>query len=106
MGEVIKRQSRPPVDLFVFYLWLQVRNFGSNHSPCPWRSEPCLYLCSQREGAEDTLDFWLDVQQHENLCRAYFKDLPKRGVSVREDWPQYWELARRRGSVRRLFQVG
>ena len=27
----------------------------------------------QRESAEDALDFWLDVQQHENLCKAYFK---------------------------------
>jgi hypothetical protein len=27
----------------------------------------------QREGNEDSLDFWLDVHQHENLCRAYFK---------------------------------
>lgn len=28
----------------------------------------CYYLFLQREGSEDTLDFWLDVQQHENLC--------------------------------------
>lgn len=36
--------TRPPVDLYCYYLFLQ------------------------REGSEDTLDFWLDVQQHENLC--------------------------------------
>jgi hypothetical protein len=59
-------------------------------------------LCSlflQREGAEDILDFWLDVQQHENLCRAYFKDVRKSGRSIKEDWPQYWDYARRRGSI-------
>lgn len=61
-----------------------------------------INLCSlflQREGAEDILDFWLDVQQHENLCRAYFKDVRKSGRSIREDWPQYWDYARRRGSI-------
>ena len=59
-------------------------------------------LCSlflQREGAEDILDFWLDVQQHENLCRAYFKDVRKSGRSIKDDWPQYWDYARRRGSI-------
>lgn len=56
-------------------------------------------LFLQREGAEDILDFWLDVQQHENLCRAYFKDVRKSGRTIKEDWPQYWEYARRRGSI-------
>ncbi|KAF8632651.1 hypothetical protein AX17_004784 [Amanita inopinata Kibby_2008] len=73
--EVLSRRTRPPVDLFMFYLFLQ------------------------REGAEDILDFWLDVQQHENLCRAYFKDVRKSGRTIREDWPQYWDYARRRGSI-------
>ncbi|KAF8314999.1 regulator of G protein signaling superfamily [Clavulina sp. PMI_390] len=73
--QVLFRKTRPPVDLFMFYLFLQ------------------------REGAEDVLDFWLDVQQHENLCRAYFKDVRKSGRTIREDWPQYWEYARRRGSI-------
>ncbi|KAF8603594.1 regulator of G protein signaling superfamily [Ceratobasidium sp. AG-I] len=73
--EVLSRKTRPPVDLFMFYLFLQ------------------------REGAEDVLDFWLDVQQHENLCRAYFKDVRKSGRTIREDWPQYWDYARRRGSI-------
>ena len=53
----------------------------------------------QREAAEDILDFWLDVQQHENLCRAYFKDVRKSGRTIKEDWPQYWDYARRRGSI-------
>jgi hypothetical protein len=56
-------------------------------------------LFLQREGAEDILDFWLDVQQHENLCRAYFKDVRKSGRTIREDWPEYWDYARRRGST-------
>ncbi|KAK2459993.1 hypothetical protein APHAL10511_007999 [Amanita phalloides] len=73
--EVLSRRTRPPVDLFMFYLFLQ------------------------REGAEDVLDFWLDVQQHENLCRAYFKDVRKSGRTIKDDWPQYWEYARRRGSI-------
>jgi hypothetical protein len=30
----------------------------------------------QREQSEDALDFWLDVQQHENMCKAYFKVCP------------------------------
>lgn len=56
-------------------------------------------LFLQREGAEDIVDFWLDVQQHENLCRAYFKDVRKSGRTIREDWPEYWDYARRRGSI-------
>ena len=70
-------------------------------SPSPYSSiilhHRSLFL--QREGAEDILDFWLDVQQHENLCRAYFKDVRKSGRTIREDWPEYWEYARRRGST-------
>ena len=70
-------------------------------SPLPYCSillhHRSLFL--QREGAEDILDFWLDVQQHENLCRAYFKDVRKSGRTIREDWPEYWEYARRRGST-------
>ncbi|KAF8321940.1 regulator of G protein signaling [Cantharellus anzutake] len=73
--EVLFRKTRPPVDLFMFYLFLQ------------------------HESAEDVLDFWLDVHQHENLCRAYFKDVRKSGRTIREDWPQYYEYARRRGSI-------
>jgi hypothetical protein len=58
-----------------------------------------FYLFLQREAAEDILDFWLDVQQHENLCRAYFKDVRKSGRTIKEDWPHYWDYARRRGSI-------
>ncbi|POY74753.1 hypothetical protein BMF94_2229 [Rhodotorula taiwanensis] len=66
LAEVLRRNTRPPVDLYCYYLFLQ------------------------REGSEDTLDFWLDVQQHENLCRAYFKDLQKAGVAVSDDWPHIY----------------
>ena len=59
----------------------------------------CISLFLQREAAEDILDFWLDVQQHENLCRAYFKDVRKSGRTIKEDWPHYWDYARRRGSI-------
>ncbi|GAA5837743.1 hypothetical protein JCM3766R1_000571 [Sporobolomyces carnicolor] len=75
LAEVLRRNTRPPVDLYCYYLFLQ------------------------REGGEDTLDFWLDVQQHENLCRAYFKDLRKSGRQVKDDWPQYHQVARTRGSI-------
>lgn len=43
------RRTRAPLDLYCFYIFLQ------------------------QENAEDALDCWLDMQQHENLCRAYFK---------------------------------
>ncbi|EPQ31710.1 uncharacterized protein PFL1_01043 [Pseudozyma flocculosa PF-1] len=75
LAEVLARRTSPPVDLYCFYLFLQ------------------------REGSEDSLDFWLDVQQHENLCRAYFKDLRKSGKSVRDDWPLYYREAKERGSI-------
>lgn len=45
------------------------------------------------------LDFWLDVHQHENLVRAYFKDLAKNGRSVKEEWPRYYDIAKKRGSA-------
>lgn len=67
----------------------------------------CFYLFLQREGSEDTLDFWLDVQQHENLCRAYFKDLTKSGQEgpeiVEQDWPRYAFYAKTRGSIYNKF---
>ena len=69
--------------------------------PANRRHFDCIHssLFLQREGAEDILDFWLDVQQHENLCRAYFKDVRKSGRAIKEDWPEYWDYARRRGSI-------
>lgn len=75
LAEVLGRKSAPPVDLYCYYLFLQ------------------------REGAEDTLDFWLDCTTHENLVRAYFRDLSKHGRNVKEEWPRYYEVARKRGSA-------
>lgn len=75
LAEVLARRTLPPVDLYCYYLFLQ------------------------REGSEDSLDFWLDVQQHENLCRAYFKDLRRSGKSLRNEWPDYWRQAKLRGSI-------
>ncbi|PWN91246.1 regulator of G protein signaling superfamily [Acaromyces ingoldii] len=79
LAEVLARRTLPPVDLYCYYLYLQ------------------------REGSEDALDFWLDVQQHENLCRAYFKDLRRSGKSIRDDWPGYYQEARQRGSIYNRF---
>lgn len=75
LAEVLARRTLPPVDLYCYYLFLQ------------------------REGSEDSLDFWLDVQQHENLCRAYFKDLRRSGKPLRQEWPDYWRQAKTRGSI-------
>ncbi|WWD21919.1 hypothetical protein CI109_106407 [Kwoniella shandongensis] len=74
LQEVLDRRTRPPLDLFCFYIFLQ------------------------RESSEDALDFWLDVQQHENMCKAYFKDLRRSGRSVQEDWPEFAAHARTNGS--------
>ncbi|ODN75232.1 hypothetical protein L202_06424 [Cryptococcus amylolentus CBS 6039] len=74
LQEVLDRRTRPPLDLFCFYIFLQ------------------------REMSEDALDFWLDVQQHENLCKAYFKDLRRSGRSVQDEWPQFADYARSNGS--------
>lgn len=49
LSDVLMRRTRAPLDLYCFYIFLQ------------------------QENAEDALDCWLDMQQHENLCRAYFK---------------------------------
>ncbi|WWC59036.1 uncharacterized protein I303_101582 [Kwoniella dejecticola CBS 10117] len=74
LQEVLDRRTRPPLDLFCFYIFLQ------------------------RESAEDALDFWLDVQQHENMCKAYFKDIKKSGRSIEEEWPEFAQYARTNGS--------
>ncbi|BEJ17097.1 hypothetical protein CspHIS471_0604980 [Cutaneotrichosporon sp. HIS471] len=74
LQEVLDRRTRAPLDLFCFYIFLQ------------------------RESSEDALDFWLDVQQHENLCKAYFKDLKRSGRSVDDDWPEFATYVRENGS--------
>ncbi|UOH80687.1 hypothetical protein LQV05_003343 [Cryptococcus neoformans] len=74
LQEVLDRRTRPPLDLFCFYIFLQ------------------------RELSEDALDFWLDVQQHENLCKAYFKDLRRSGRSIQDEWPEFARYARANGT--------
>ncbi|RXK42083.1 hypothetical protein M231_00440 [Tremella mesenterica] len=74
LQEVLDRRTRAPLDLFCFWIWLE--------------SIQC----------QDGLDFWLDVQQHENLCKAYFKDLRRSGRSIHQDWPEYANYARENGS--------
>lgn len=70
LQEVLDRRTRAPLDLFCFYVSCHTnpRNNSGVFHPC---SRTQIYL--QRESSEDALDFWLDVQQHENLCKAYFK---------------------------------
>ena len=75
LQEVLTRKTAPPVDLFCYYTFLQ------------------------RENAHDALDFWLDVLEHEQLLRAYFKDLNDQGRSCKDEWPDYYEMAKKRGSV-------
>ncbi|WWD08098.1 hypothetical protein V865_006209 [Kwoniella europaea PYCC6329] len=74
LQEVLDRRTKPPLDLFCFYIFLQ------------------------RESAEDALDFWLDVQQHENMCKAYFKDIKRSGRTIDEEWPEFANYARTNGS--------
>jgi len=64
LREVLDRRTRAPLDLFCFYVgaFVCARKFGADAK---------IFL--QRESAEDALDFWLDVQQHENMCKAYLK---------------------------------
>jgi hypothetical protein len=56
-----------------------------------------LYLVS--EGSEDAFDFWLDVVDHQNLCRSYFVGLKELGRTIEEGWPQYLEYASLHGNA-------
>lgn len=64
LQEVLDRRTRAPLDLFCFYV---------GHITGVHFSETDDQIFLQRESAEDALDFWLDVQQHENMCKAYLK---------------------------------
>ena len=68
LQEVLDRRTRPPLDLFCFYV-SYVPAMKITWNECT----DGLQIFLQRESAEDALDFWLDVQQHENMCKAYFK---------------------------------
>ncbi|RVD86957.1 uncharacterized protein DFL_005207 [Arthrobotrys flagrans] len=56
--EVLSRRTRPPVDLFSFYIYMR-----------------------DQQRSVDYLDFWLDVSQHMSLCRHYVREL-RRSVLV------------------------
>lgn len=56
--EVLARDTKPPVDLFSFYIYMR-----------------------DQQRAVDYLDFWLDVSQHTSLCRHYVREL-RRSILV------------------------
>lgn len=72
LQEVLDRRTRPPLDLFCFYV---SRSPECKRTDClvEGPSADARQIFLQRESSEDALDFWLDVQQHENMCKAYFK---------------------------------
>src|SRR5437588_8088749 len=42
-----------------------------------------------REHASEYLDFYLDVLEHEILCKAFVKDIKKIGLDVNVEYPDY-----------------
>ncbi|KAL9600792.1 MAG: hypothetical protein Q9219_002930 [cf. Caloplaca sp. 3 TL-2023] len=52
LAEVLDRETKPPVDLFSFYIYMR-----------------------DQQRSVDYLDFWLDVAQHTSLCRHYVREL-------------------------------
>jgi hypothetical protein len=66
LQEVLSRKTAPPVCLYNFYLYMR-----------------------DRENVSEYLDFYLDVLEHEVLCKAYLKDLKKLGLNVDDEYPEY-----------------
>ncbi|CAG8696060.1 4464_t:CDS:2 [Funneliformis mosseae] len=66
LQEVVLRKTAPPVCLFNLYLYMR-----------------------DVENASEYLDFYLDILEHEILCRAYVKDLKKLGLDVNTEYPEY-----------------
>ncbi|RIA93643.1 RGS domain-containing protein [Glomus cerebriforme] len=66
LQEVLSRKTAPPVCLYNFYLYMR-----------------------DREKVSEYLDFYLDVLEHEVLCKAYVKDLKKLGLDVDVEYPEY-----------------
>ncbi|CAB4389746.1 regulator of G protein signaling superfamily [Rhizophagus irregularis] len=66
LQEVLSRKTAPPVCLYNFYLYMR-----------------------DREKVSEYLDFYLDVLEHEVLCKAYLKDLKKLGLDVDDEYPEY-----------------
>ncbi|CAG8479799.1 10644_t:CDS:2 [Ambispora leptoticha] len=66
LEEVLYRKTAPPVCLYNFYLFMR-----------------------DREHAEEYLDFWLDIAEHEILCKHFVRDMKKAGVDVNTEYPEY-----------------
>jgi hypothetical protein len=66
LQEVLSRKTAPPVCLYNFYLYIR-----------------------DREKISEYLDFYLDVLEHEVLCKAYVKDLKKLGLDINVEYPEY-----------------
>ncbi|THV94954.1 regulator of G protein signaling superfamily [Aureobasidium pullulans] len=70
--EVLSRQTKPPVDLFSFYIYMR-----------------------DAQRSVDYLDFWLDVSQHMSLCRHYVRGLHR---SVLAETPELEKSGSKRSS--------
>ncbi|CAG8708799.1 15880_t:CDS:2, partial [Cetraspora pellucida] len=66
LQEVLSRKTAPPVCLYNFYLYMR-----------------------DREQASEYLDFYLDVLEHENICKAFVKDVKKLGLDINIEYPEY-----------------
>ncbi|CAG8685496.1 4348_t:CDS:2, partial [Dentiscutata erythropus] len=66
LHEVLSRKTAPPVCLYNYYLYMR-----------------------DREQASEYLDFYLDVLEHENLCKAFVKDIKKLGLDLNLEYPEY-----------------
>lgn len=66
LQEVLSRKTAPPVCLYNFYLHMR-----------------------DRERASEYLDFYLDVLEHEVICKAFVRDLKKLGMDVNIEYPEY-----------------
>ncbi|CAG8601139.1 3303_t:CDS:1 [Diversispora eburnea] len=66
LQEVLSRKTAPPVCLFNFYLYMRDREYASEY-----------------------LDFYLDVLEHEVICKAFVKDIKKLGLDVNLEYPEY-----------------
>ncbi|CAG8559293.1 501_t:CDS:2 [Ambispora gerdemannii] len=42
-----------------------------------------------REHAEEYLDFWLDIAEHEMLCKHFMRDLRRTGIDVNLEYPEF-----------------
>ncbi|CAG8749774.1 1897_t:CDS:2 [Gigaspora margarita] len=66
LHEVLSRKTAPPVCLYNFYLYMR-----------------------DREHASEYLDFYLDVLEHENICKAFVRDIKKLNLDLNIEYPEY-----------------